>query len=86
MRYLKFGFPFLLLVGIKSFAQTDSIAKPPKKEGTFYFSWGYNRDWYSNSTIRFVNTKTDNYDFTFIDAKAHDKPDMEHYWELGRRK
>ena len=84
MRYLRFVLPFLLLVGVKSFSQTDSISKPPKKEGTFYFSWGYNRDWYSNSTIHFVNTKTDNYDFTFIDARAHDKPDMERFWWIER--
>lgn len=53
-----------------------------KKHGNFYFTWGYNRERYSKSTIHFKNTKTDNYDFVFIDAKAHDKPDMEEFWKI----
>lgn len=52
--------------------------------GSIYFSWGYNRDWYTGSTIHFVNTTTDNYDFTFYNAKAHDKPDMDSYWQPNR--
>jgi hypothetical protein len=59
----------------------------PKKRGQFYFSWGYNRDWYSTSTIHFVNNNPEaakNYDFTLYDATAHDKPDMEEYWDLGK--
>lgn len=83
MTYFKLV-PLLLLIGITSSAQTGSIANRTKKDGTFYFSWGYNRDWYTPSTIHFVNTKTDSYDFTFINAKAHDKPDMENYWQIDR--
>jgi hypothetical protein len=48
--------------------------KPQKMKGTFYISWGYNREAYSRSDIRFKNTTTDNYDFTLVDAEAHDKP------------
>ena len=35
-----------------------------RHRGSIYFSWGYNRDWYTRSTIRFHNNTTDNYDFT----------------------
>ncbi|GAB3987600.1 membrane protein [Spirosoma daeguense] len=55
-----------------------------KMHGSFYFLWGYNRDWYSTSTIRFRNTVTDNYDFTFIDAKAHDKPDYYEFYKITK--
>jgi hypothetical protein len=60
---------------------TESIHRD---KGSVYFNWGYNRDWYSTSTIHFVNNKTDNYDFIFVDAKAHDQPDMEQYWHIDR--
>ena len=53
-------------------AQTSSIKL--KKKGTIYISWGYNRESYSRSDIRFKNTTTDNYDFILKDAPAHDKP------------
>lgn len=52
-------------------------------KGTFYFSWGYNRDWFSKSDIHFKNTTSEydvqkgqpkSYDFTVYDAKAHDRP------------
>lgn len=84
MRYQKIILPILVIVGMKTFAQDIQAGDPLRKKGTLYFSWGYNRDWYTPSTIHFVNTKTDNYDFTFINAKSHDKPDMENYWQLDR--
>jgi hypothetical protein len=52
-------------------------------KGTFYFSWGYNKDWYSKSDIHFKNTSTainsttgqpESYDFTVYDVKALDRP------------
>lgn len=51
-------------------------------QGSFYLTWGYNRDWYTQSTIHFRNTTTDNYDFTFIRAKAHDRPDLTDFYKL----
>lgn len=53
----------------------------PKKKGSLYLTWGYNRDWYSKSDIHFVNNKTDNYDFTFKSVKARDRPSMERFWQ-----
>ncbi len=80
---------FLLFL-FSSFVFTSLFAQetlPRKKRGQFYFSWGYNRDWYSNSTIHFVNNNPDrskSYDFTLYDATAHDKPDYDDFWNLGR--
>ncbi len=59
------------------FTINSSIAQQTKfikKKATFYISWGYNREAYSNSDIHFKNTTTDNYDFVLVDAPAHDKP------------
>ena len=53
-----------------------------KQRGSFYFTWGYNREWYTKSTIHFRNTTTDNYDFTFINAKAHDRPDLTDFYKI----
>jgi hypothetical protein len=60
----------------------EKSVKLGKLHGSFYFTWGYNRDWYTESTIHFRNTTTDNYDFTFFNAKAHDRPDLSHYYKL----
>lgn len=58
-------------------------ASPSKTKGTFYFSWGYNKDWFSKSDIHFKNTSNeynpvthqiDSYDFTLYDVKAKDRP------------
>jgi hypothetical protein len=78
-------FFMLTWVGVETFAQdTLSIKVGKNHGGTVYFSWGYNRDWYSKSTIHFQNTKTDNYDFIFYDAVARDKPSMHEWWHLDR--
>ena len=53
-----------------------------KHRGTAYLNWSYNRDWYTKSNIRFKNDKSDDYDFTFYDAKAHDHPSMSDFWKL----
>ena len=60
----------------------DNAVKVGKMHGALYLNWGYNRDWYTKSTIHFRNTTTDNYDFTFIDAQAHDRPDMQDFYKI----
>lgn len=50
-------------------------------KGTFYFSWGYNRDWFSKSDIHFQNKgeydtnlkRYVSYDFTVYNVKAKDR-------------
>lgn len=83
---LLFGFVRLAVAQDEALTALPTVTE--KKPGSLYFMWGYNRDWYSTSTIHFVNTdpntKSGVYDFTFIDARAHDKPDMNNYWEIKR--
>ena len=43
-----------------------------KRKGTFFFYWGYNRDMFSNSDIRFWG---DGYNFKITDVRALDEPD-----------
>lgn len=64
---------------------TPATILPPtaKRLGSLYLSWGYNRDWYTRSDIRFQNQKTDNYDFTFVNAHASDKPDMVDFFRFN---
>jgi hypothetical protein len=38
-----------------------------------YFQWGYNKDWYSASSIRFVDKGV--HDFLIYDVKAKDRGD-----------
>lgn len=59
-----------LLVSIDSNAQ---LFKKPVYSG-LYFQWGYNRDIYSKSDIRFQGK---DYDFTIYDVPAKDQPDFE---------
>lgn len=68
--------PFLfMLLNITAHAQFIKIPKP--EFGGIYFQWGYNRDWYTKSDIRFKDG--DKYDFTIYDVVAKDKPDFSYY-------
>ena len=67
-----------LLMAQLVFAQTDNseqksnkIAKINSRKGSFFASWGWNRDSYGKSDITFTG---DNYNFTLNDVKADDKP------------
>ena len=66
-------------------ASTPTTFVPPtaKHPGSLYLSWGYNRDWYTRSDIRFQNQRTDNYDFTLVRAHASDKPDMAEFFRFS---
>ncbi|MBA3827341.1 MAG: hypothetical protein H0X33_00240 [Taibaiella sp.] len=47
-------------------------AKPHKKiKETFYFSWGYNGEWYTNSDIK-VDQPSLNNNYTFVNVNGHD--------------
>lgn len=62
-----------LLMGITPlFAQVKHKTKKSTAAGTFFFYWGYNRSYYTNSTIRFIG---ENYDFRLKNVKASDRPD-----------
>ena len=55
-------------------------AQTPKKErkGEFYFSWGYNKEWYTKSNVRVMQPGLGN-DYKFIKISGHDKPG----WNVG---
>jgi hypothetical protein len=76
---------YILLFFITLTCVSSSIAQenPPAKKlkGNFYFSWGYNKDWFSKSDIHFENKSTEfdsenhvkSYDFTLYDVEARDR-------------
>jgi hypothetical protein len=68
MRKIFFVVLFIIL-GELSFAQKGKLLKG------MYIQWGYNKEWYTRSNIRFKLANGD--DFTFLMAKAHDKPDLD---------
>ena len=55
------------------FSQTNTEKRP---KGHLYFSWGYNKDWYSPSDLHFKSTGNDDFDFVVQNAKAYDKPNF----------
>ena len=67
---------FLLLLALSPLATTAQVKNHKKKNstaaGTFFFYWGYNRSYYTNSNIRFIGP---DYDFKLKGAAASDRPD-----------
>ena len=57
---------FALAFSISLFSQKKFV-----RNGSFYFSWGYNTEWYSNSNIHVSQPGMGN-DFTFQNIQAHD--------------
>ena len=58
-------------------AQPEQNQQEKKQKGTFYFAWGYNKDWFSKSDLHFSDHSTGNNDFTLYDVKAIDNPDLD---------
>jgi hypothetical protein len=52
--------------------------KKKERKGEFYFSWGYNKEWYTHSNLHVDQPSLGN-DYTFEAAKAHDHPG----WDEG---
>lgn len=63
---------FVLLFSSNAFL---SIAQKGKLFKGMYVQWGYNKEWYTNSNIRFKLSNGDI--FTLKNAKAHDKPNFD---------
>lgn len=49
-------------------------AQKPKKErkGEFYFSWGYNKEWYTNSSVTVTQPELQSR-YTLHDVRSHDR-------------
>lgn len=75
MKYLLTLFAACTLSMPAALAQDTETSPSKKLHGTFYATWGYQRDFYTNSTVHFKDHVSDNYDFTYYHAKAHDRLD-----------
>jgi hypothetical protein len=67
----------IVFTGLQSVSSQTTEIKT-KKRGTIYISWGYNRETYSKSDIRFQCSGAENYDFVYENATAHEKPGFNH--------
>ncbi len=63
----------LLLLPISLFAQETGQIQKKERKGEFYFSWGYNTEWYTRSNLRIRQPGLDN-DFTLKNITGHDHP------------
>jgi hypothetical protein len=68
-RFSSFLVVLFLLTISSAFGQQDRFN--PHSKGHAYFQWGWNRGYYTNSTIKF---KGDDYDFSLQKVVAHDRP------------
>ena len=61
------------VLSLAQFSASAQDAPPAKKHRikSFYASWGYNEEWYTNSTIHVSQTALGNY-FDLLHAQAHD--------------
>ena len=50
-------------------AQAQKVKK--ERKGEFYFSWGYNKEWYTHSNVE-VNQPGLNNNYTFRNVRSHD--------------
>ncbi len=73
-------FTFCLFQGL--YAQNSVPEKAEKKQkGSFYFTWGYNKDWFSKSDLHFVKSGAGAYDFTIHDVRAEDRPNFDELFQ-----
>ena len=62
----------LLFISCIATAQTSETIKKKHKTGSIYFSWGYNEEWYTNSTVHVKqNAISDNYELIHVQAHDH---------------
>jgi hypothetical protein len=61
------------IIVVFSLSPFFAIAQQTKKErtGEFYFSWGYNTEWYTHSNVK-INQPSLGNDFTFDNIYGHD--------------
>lgn len=54
------------------------FAQKKKSKGEFYFSWGYNKEWYTRSNLKISQAELGN-DYVLENVQAHDHPG----WDEG---
>jgi hypothetical protein len=65
-----------VLLFVTQSAQAQNKKRERKKE--FYFSWGYNKEWYTNSTVK-VNQPSLGNNYSFVHIRGNDHPG----WDEG---
>lgn len=75
-RMLFAGFGLLALLVVSMSADAQSKRKDPNRPkkhhtGSWYFSWGYNTEWYTPSTVHIKQSSLGN-DYRMESVKAHD--------------
>jgi hypothetical protein len=66
---------FLLLFVMMQFV---AFAQKKKAKGEFYFSWGYNKEWYTRCDLKVKQAELGN-DYILENVQAHDRPG----WDEG---
>ncbi len=69
---------YRILTTIFLIITTTTFAQKKQRTGEFYFSWGYNKEWYTPSNIRIIQPTLGN-DYKLLAVQAHDKPG----WDEG---
>lgn len=68
----------LVVLILAPFAMKAQTTRTTRKKGEFYFSWGYNKEWYTRSNLKISQPELGN-DYTFRRVTAHDHPG----WDEG---
>ncbi|MEO8171914.1 MAG: hypothetical protein ABI581_02480 [Sediminibacterium sp.] len=74
MKLIKLNILFLLALPLLTQAQE----KKKERKGEFYFSWGYNKEWYTHSDVK-VNQPSLNNNYKLVGVRSHDHPG----WDEG---
>ncbi|MFM7357522.1 MAG: hypothetical protein ACKO1T_03005 [Sediminibacterium sp.] len=78
MIQLPTSFKKILLFSCLIPSLTSAQKKDRERKGEFYFSWGYNKEWYSRSDVKINQPSLDN-QYTLHQVKSHDNPG----WDKG---
>lgn len=68
MRLIKYILALIVILN-----SLQAIAQKTERKGAFYFSWGYNKEWYTNSNVG-INQPSLGNNFTFKNTKLEDHP------------
>ncbi len=74
----RFIITLVTLVLLISMAPVQAQNAPKKKKNQWYFSWGYNKEWYTRSTVRVKQEALGN-DYQMVKVRAEDHPG----WDEG---
>lgn len=68
----------VVLVFFAGIISSEAQSKKQSRKGEFYFSWGYNKEWYTHSNVK-INQPSLNNHYTLRNVISHDRPG----WDEG---